>query len=418
MTQRIPPAQLPQVLQGAEAAANRGNLVLAEGMMRDCLEMGHTHPALHHMLARIALAVDAFGAAADNMRNLQRALPAPDPGVAATIADLERRADEQRRAAASRPRYMLIRAWGCGFCSDVDHVLGCLLLAEATGRTPVVRWGQESLFCDEGIENAWPQFFQPVSPLTYDQLPKTDLWPPKWNADNLRGPRLNRESGEWSRIQYMKYFARPEETVVMDYICRVPGVLPWLPPDHPLRGVPAPAVFRALAAKYLKPVPEVVAAVEAFFARHLAPGPAIAVHIRGSDKFAEDPALEAGNQALRQGAIALANQHANAKVFLLTDSTRELDAMRSALGDRVVTTDSVRTAGEVGVHNLPGPDRTRLGREVMIDMYIAAKCNALIGPGNSNVSCLIDHLRDWPTGSVKFQIPNFQLIRNYFGYNW
>ncbi|MBI1189500.1 MAG: hypothetical protein GC200_02305 [Tepidisphaera sp.] len=418
MSQRITPQQIPQVLQAAEQAANRGNLVFAEGMMRDCLDMGLNHPGLHHMLARIALSVDAFGPAADNMRNLQRTLPTPDPEISTTIAALEQRAADQRRELSAHPRYMLIRAWGCGFCSDVDHVLGCLLLAEATGRTPIVRWGQESLFCDQGVDNAWPRFFEPVSSLTYDQLPKADLWPPKWNADTLLGPRLNWDTGEWSRVQYMKYFARPEETVVMDYMCRVPSVLPWLPASHPLKGASPAAAFRTLVAKYLRPVPEVAAAAAEFFTRHLSPGPAIAVHIRGSDKTAEDPALEAGNTALREGVIALARQRAGAKIFLLTDSTRELSAMRAALGDRVVATPSLRTGGDVGLHHMPEQNRTKLGREVMIDMYIAAMCNALIGPGNSNVSCLIDHLRDWPAGSVKFQIPNFQLSRNYFGYNW
>lgn len=43
-------------------------------------------------------------------------------------------------------RYLLIKSWGFGFYSDVIAVLGSLLLAEITHRTPVVHWGKNSLF--------------------------------------------------------------------------------------------------------------------------------------------------------------------------------------------------------------------------------------------------------------------------------
>jgi len=43
-------------------------------------------------------------------------------------------------------KFLLIKAWGYGFWSDVSHVLGQLLVAELTGRTPIVHWGQNSLF--------------------------------------------------------------------------------------------------------------------------------------------------------------------------------------------------------------------------------------------------------------------------------
>lgn len=418
MPSAVTPEQIPQVLQLAEQAANRGNFVLADGIVRDCLDQGHTHPGLHHTLARIGAAMGAFSPAAESLRCVQRALPQPDTAIAADIAEMERQHVAQRAARAGTSRFMLIRAWGCGFCSDVDHVLGCLLLAEATGRTPVVRWGQESLFRDEGVSNAWTQFFEPVSPLRDADLPLDDCWPPKWTRATLDAGRVNRDQGEWSRMQYLSYFARDERVIVMDYICRVVSVLPWLPLDHPLRGTTPAHAMRALAKKYLRPVPAVSAAADAFYQRHLASGPAIAVHIRGSDKADEDEALDEGNKALRAGVVALANQRAGSRVFLLTDSTTELAALRAALGERVVTTDAIRTSGRTGVHFLPNADRTRVGREVMLDMYIAARCNALIGPGNSNVSCMIEHLKDWPPNSVKFQMPSFHFNRNYFGYTW
>lgn len=413
------PAQIPAVLQAAEQAANRGNLIMAEGMIRDCLlDDRLNHPGLHHMLARIGIASDAFWGVADNLRNLQRSLPRPDPAIEANIREMEARHAAQRQAFAAQQRFMLIRAWGCGFCSDLDHVLGCLLLAEITGRTPVVRWGKESLFCDPGVPDAWVQFFEPVSPVRFEDLPQAELWPPKWTPENLDIGRVNRDQGPWSRMQYLHYLARPEQVVVMDFICRVVSVLPWVPTGHWLHGSTTRAAMRALTKKYLKPIASINQAADEFYQQHLAPGPAIAVHIRGSDKTAEDESLHAGNQALRAGVVALAHKHAGSKIFLLTDSTSELEQMRAELGERVVTTSATRTAGETGVHFLPGLERARLGREVMIDMYVAARCAALIGPGNSNVSCMIEHLKDWPPNTIRFQMDNFHFLRNYFGYDW
>ncbi len=37
-------------------------------------------------------------------------------------------------------RFLLIKSWGCGFWSDVDHVMGQLLVAEITNRIPVIYW--------------------------------------------------------------------------------------------------------------------------------------------------------------------------------------------------------------------------------------------------------------------------------------
>lgn len=45
--------------------------------------------------------------------------------------------------------FLLIKSWGYGFWSDVEHVIGALLLAEMTGRTPVVHWGGNSYFSDD-----------------------------------------------------------------------------------------------------------------------------------------------------------------------------------------------------------------------------------------------------------------------------
>ena len=92
---------------------------------------------------------------------------------------------------AGRDKFLLIKAWGFGFWSDMDHVLGGLLLAEITGRMPVVHWGRNSLFSDDPARNAFDEFFEPVSAMRIDDLIRADFtyFPPKWSARSTRAIR-------------------------------------------------------------------------------------------------------------------------------------------------------------------------------------------------------------------------------------
>jgi hypothetical protein len=62
-------------------------------------------------------------------------------------------------------RFLLIKAWGCGFWSDVSHVAGQLLIAELTDRIPVIFWGTGSLYASENplVKDAFIMYFLPVS---------------------------------------------------------------------------------------------------------------------------------------------------------------------------------------------------------------------------------------------------------------
>src|SRR5580692_9084212 len=47
----------------------------------------------------------------------------------------------------------------------MNHVFGCLLLAEITGRIPVTHWGKNSLYGDETDTDAFQLYFEAISPL-------------------------------------------------------------------------------------------------------------------------------------------------------------------------------------------------------------------------------------------------------------
>src|SRR5262245_57993625 len=151
-------------------------------------------------------------------------------------------------ADTSRPRYLLIKSWGKGFWSDVDHVLGGLLAAEMTGRTPVVHWGANNLFTAPGIANAWDQYFQPINSLRIDDVIRKDAsyFPPKWSAANLREENVNVWQGPGSRVTGLALLNRPEDVVVCDFHVAVPGLVPWIEPGTPRYGQTPAEIYRYL----------------------------------------------------------------------------------------------------------------------------------------------------------------------------
>ena len=295
-------------------------------------------------------------------------------------------------ADTSRPRFLLIKSWGKGFWSDVDHVLGGLLAAEMTRRTPIVHWGSNCLFTAPGIEKAWDQFFEPVDPHQISEVAREGLsyFPPKWSAANLRDENVNVWQGSGSRVTGLALLNRPEDVVVCDFHVAVPGLMPWIEPGTPHHGQPPRELYRSLFAKYLRPQKRVLDEVEEFHARYLAGSPYLAVHWRGGDKYMEQRTLGQINEQ--------AFNHVDAapdwKIFLLTDDARAVAGFRKRYGQRLVLADVERTSGDVGVHSTPG-DGLRRGREVLRDTLLAARADRFIGNGGSNVAAAVVHLKNW-----------------------
>ncbi|MBL9030683.1 MAG: hypothetical protein JNM80_03130 [Phycisphaerae bacterium] len=295
-----------------------------------------------------------------------------------------------------RTRFLLIKAWGNGFWSDVDHVVGGLLLAQITRRIPVVHWGENSRFRD-GPGDAFRLYFEPLNDRTLDSLRGKGLsfWPPKWSDDNLDRDEINKLGGDWSRLPGVAYFARDEDVAVLDYHTGVPVLLPHVPAWHPLHAAPLDHAFRTLLAQ-LRPRPEILAQAEAFARANFGSGggPIIAVHARGSDKHVEDPQLDAKLAALPRIIDAMAQYRPGARVFLLTDSSPVAADFAARYGPRLITTPALRTDAKRGLHYQDLP-RRRLATEVLIDALLAARCNAFVGLGSSNVACAIVHLKKW-----------------------
>ncbi|MGA1709267.1 MAG: hypothetical protein ACO4CI_11335, partial [Phycisphaerales bacterium] len=55
-----------------------------------------------------------------------------------------------------------------------------------------------------------------------------------------------------------------------------------------------------------------------------------------------------------------------------------------------------------------------LGREVLVDALVAARCEWFIGNGQSNVAAMIECLKDWPAGRCTLVRPSLFARPNLF----
>ena len=417
------PAVSPAI--AANDALARGNLQLADYLCREALRDD----------PQDALAMSLLGHMASGLRRYQladawftRALSVRPEAV--EIAGWRDRAREMAQAAralatstapkaVARPKYLLIKAWGYGFWSDMDHVAGQLLLAELTGRTPVVHWGSNTLFGASGVANAFELFFRPVSGATLDGLAAwgQSFFPAKWTPATLRDENVNKFQGPGSRTSALHLMARDEDVVVSDFHGKVVDLIGWIEPDSPWHGLDYQAIYRRLYAKYVQLQPALQARVDAFAGERMAGRRWVAVHVRGRDKITELRDLELVNAQYQHRIDRMLQADPAMGIFLLTDSERFADEYRQKYGERVLAADVVRSSDATGVH-YAGHEGRKLGEEVGMDAHLAARCDAFLGNGASNVSTAIRHLKDWAPGSYELIGSDFLTMPNLMLHRW
>lgn len=380
----------------------------ADAASRAILEIVPDHIESLNLIGLIAVQLGAHDLAARYFKGVLQCDPGHPTARDSLDAILRMTVGARSSQAGETPKFLVIEAWENGFWSDMSHVLGCLLLAEITGRTPVTHWGSSSLFSDGSIADAFRLYFKAVSPVDFDQLPLegATFFPSKWSEADLRAPVKGKTTA--ARVPGLHYLNRPETIAVSDFFVGVIHLLPWIPTTHELFGRPIAEVYRWLAAKYLHPRDALLTEIEAFHRDHISGRPTIAVHFRGLDK-----GIEVGRMMpnFRNYFDVLDRAAPSWRIFLLSDDSRAIAAFRERYGERVIFTQCQRGCGDIGIHYGQSPDRVRLGREVMLDVYLALRCDKFFGMGWSNVSSVIAMLKPWAPGTCGLQGPCILLHR-------
>jgi hypothetical protein len=294
-----------------------------------------------------------------------------------------------------------------------------LLLADITGRTPIVHWGRNILFREPDAVEAFSQFFEPVSPsrLSDLQAPGLDFYPAKWSSQNLLQEDLQKWEGTGSRCSGLYLLGRHEHVVVSDFHTKVQDLMPWIPAHSPSAGRSRSEIYRALVQKYLRLKPHLQARIEEHWAKQLQGRNWLAVHVRGSDKVHEIKHLHAVNEAYYGAIDQILSVNPALSIFLLTDSVPMLQCFQERYGDRIVTLDVIRSDTQTGVH-YAGHSGKVVGEQVILDAWLASRCEFFLGNGGSNVSVGIRHLETWKPGTFFLLGEDFLGQRNKVVHNW
>jgi len=294
-------------------------------------------------------------------------------------------------------KYLISKAWGYGFFSDLMVSLGHLLLAELTQRTPIIYWGQNSLFRSATTQNAFTEYFLPCSDAELATVCRPDFtfFPAKWDYHNLDKENFGKWVGPYARMHGWDFLEQEEDVLVCDFYTAIAELTDRLPPDSPYLTKDLTQGYHRLIELYMRPKPEIEARAAELHDQLVGPNTALAVHFRGTDKTGEitnitlEQLLEHTLASTKQ---VLAATHYD-RVYLMTDDERALDSFKLAFGDRLVHTVIDRLSSNIGIHYQdPGIER---GMEVLLDALIAMRCDAFIGNGFSNLSCFIHAARDW-----------------------
>ena len=409
----------------ANEALGRGNLQMADYLCRAALRQSPRDAVALCLLGHLATSVHRHRLATTYFERALAVHPASQDVRSwfERAREMAQAADARRGAGTageSRPgKFLLIKAWGYGFWSDMDHVAGQLLLAELTGRTPLVHWGSNSLFGSLGVDNAFEQFFQPVSQATVDDVAASvqSIYPPKWTRETLRAVDVNKTQGPGSRVSCLHLLARDDDLVVNDFHGKVDDLLPWIEPDSDFHGLDYASVYRRIFDKYIRLQPPLAARIDAFQAQRMAGRRWLAVHVRGSDKVAELSDLALVNSLYHQRIEREIQADPAIGIFLLTDSEHFAREYRERYGDRILAADVARTSGIVGVH-YGGHGGRKLGEEVVMDTWLAARCDGFLGNGASNVSTAVRHLKAWAPGTFELIGTDFLTVPNTMLHRW
>jgi len=173
-----------------------------------------------------------------------------------------------------------------------------------------------------------------------------------------------------------------------------------------------------LVRKYLHSRREITDKVNAFYATHLGSPQFIAVHARGSDKVAEIKSLEQLNAQYKDAIDDFLSSRKCERIFLMTEDARLLDYFVSLYGRNVIATDCQRASDSRTFYIQPAANRRRLGAEVMVDAYVAARAAAFVGNGSSNPSQIVRYLKDWSAEDVNLIGPSMNHMPNTFLHRW
>jgi len=385
----------------------------ADLALQACQKRFPNHPASYNLQAKVAYKLNALPQAAQFAKRALKLAPNFERAQE-NLKVIERKISQKQNLESKeehqQANFLLVNSWGSGFGFELLYLLGQLLVAELSNRTPVIHWGQNSLnslynqHASDANYNAFEDFFEPIN--SYNAagmqviVKNTDgsIFPRHWKTQPLnkfirRTKWRDPKTRLLNQITPIFYLNRPERVLVSGEYLTLQMMIQWIPDDHSLFGKTTEELYRTLFHRYLKPQKHIVNIVEQFTKETLQGKSFKAIHLRGTDKRNERISgdIDQINESLISELSAMGGSD---QIFLMTDDVAILSRMKEKFAERLVFADAIRgsESNEGGIHHQHS-DKRRLGEEVLIDMLIASQADHFFGCGTSYLAAMINSIR-------------------------
>lgn len=269
----------------------------------------------------------------------------------------------------------------CGFFANLRAIVFLLHGAEQRGVRPVIvssRYAvigiwplriERNLYWDDagwnGSHNTWEYYFEPISGESFE---RERIW--------IRDPRIAYDNPGFTA----------QDNEVLQNFSRYGYTSSRWAKLHGRQDYPTPedrATHHALLTKYVRVKHGIMAKVDAFYARQMARGTVVGVHIRKGDFEGKEGIGTSVEEFVRAVTICPGWEY----VYLATDCNKTLREMRRVYGNRLLSYDCFRADDRSGIHYRTDPalSKPRLGEEVLIDALLLSRCNWYVH-GNSSMN--------------------------------
>lgn len=279
-------------------------------------------------------------------------------------------------------RVLVVKGSG-GLSNRIQAALAGIGYCLLTGRTLCVDW-RDGLYSN-AFENVFPLYFSVPGLRTVDVPPpvgpEVTVFPEFWRErladpvaveylfdnDHL-GPAVREKTSiDFTRADYAQDILAGWAPDLQPAL----ALAPLLARDVPgFSGRKPMEACRDLLRGYLRPVPELVRAVEDFAAKRFSPSGMIGAHIRHTDLKAP---LDAFARTIRE-----VMDRTGWGLFLTTDNSQVQTTFRRLFPGCAHTEKFFPAPGEPLHAYYEGQDNARKGFEALVDMYLLARCRFIV----------------------------------------
>ncbi|NJM37798.1 MAG: hypothetical protein HC845_08070 [Akkermansiaceae bacterium] len=276
----------------------------------------------------------------------------------------------------------------------IRHVVNGLLLAELSGRIPLILWQDRFLYVD-ALENKrlnrFSRFFEAKSFCDLSGLKShaKTFAPNGWNLENIERDDLieyrhSENRPEFQPLTPEQILSCDSDVVVYTHYQHLVEIIPLIPKSSEYYGQSNALIARAIYQKNFSLNPELRSIIQAYREKLPAGQAIVGIHCRGSDKISEH-ALATPGAYIK----ALAKRFSGVKhLFLATDSEQAFHFFQRKFSGTIIAIDCQRSSTSLGVH-FSAKNREEAGKEFLVDAYLLSYCKWHLGNHGSHMSYLV-----------------------------